>query len=109
MADPERELFEIRRVLKKGGWLVLGTPDFHSPCAVRFGENYRMLHDPTHVSLFSLDGMSRLVRDFGFTIEDVRFPFPERYATAETMARWLDTSQVSPPWPGNWMTFFCRK
>jgi SAM-dependent methyltransferase len=109
VADPIEFIGDIRRVLRPGGWLILGTPDFASPCAKRFGDNYRMLHDPTHCSLFTLESMHRLLRDRGFTIQDVCFPFPERYATAETFARWNDTGSVSPPWPGNWMTFYCQR
>lgn len=107
--DPVGMLHHIRRSLVMGGWLVIATPDFASPCAKRFGENYRLLKDPTHVSLFTNESMYRLLRDHGFTIRDVRYPFPDRYATEETFARWSDTSQVSPPWPGNFMTFYCTK
>lgn len=106
LADPLYYLDHMRRVLKRGGLLVLATPDFASPCAKRFGSKYRMLHDATHISLFTLESCSRMLRDKAFKIMDVVFPFPERYATPETMKRWRDTSQVSPPWPGNWMTFF---
>lgn len=106
---PEEFVSQIRKTMSPGGHLVIATPDFDSPCARRFGENYRMLHDPTHVSLFTGESMHRFLRDFGFTIDRVEYPFPERYATAETMERWKDTSKVSPPWPGNWMTFYCRK
>lgn len=112
LADPLDHVHEIRRVLKKGGKLILATPDFSSPCAKRFGERFRMLHDPTHISLFSLESMTRMLMDFGFTIEDVAFPFPERYATAETMEKWRRgpvEGEWSPPWPGNWMTFYCEK
>ena len=109
MSDPVSEINHVRRVLTPGGHLVLGTPDFASPCAKWFGSNYRMLHDPTHCSLFSLEGMTRMLRDHAFQILDVKFPFPDRYATAETFARWNDTSKISPPWPGNWMTFYCRR
>jgi len=106
---PLTAIKQMHRLLKKGGHLVIATPDFASPCAVRFGENYRLLHDKTHVSLFTNESMHRVLRDYGFTINRVAYPFPERYATAETMERWNDTSKVSPPWPGNWQTFFCRK
>ena len=109
MSDPIDTITNLRRVLEPGGWLILGTPDFDSPCAQRFGENYRMLHDPTHCSLFTLESMHRFLRDYGFTIHDVRFPFPDRFATVENFARWNDTSKVSPPWPGNWMTFYCTR
>lgn len=109
MTDPEDVIAELRRTLRPGGHLILGTPDFDSPCAQRFGDRYRMLHDATHCSLFSLESMHRFLRDHGFEIDDVTFPFPAKYATAETMDRWNDTTQVSPPWPGNWMTFYCRR
>lgn len=104
VADPIELICEIRRVLKRGGLLLLGTPDFESPCAKRFGNNYRLLHDKTHVSLFGLDGLTRFIRDHGFEIEDLQFPFPERFATAETFTRWNDTTKVSPPWPGNFLS-----
>ena len=110
--DPIDLIHEIRRVLKRGGGLILATPDFGSPCAKRFGANYRMLHDTTHVSLFTLESATRMLTEVGFTIEDVQFPFPERYCTAETMERWRRgpvDGEWSPPWPGNWMSFFCEK
>ena len=107
--DPVGMIHHLRRILVMGGWLVIATPDFASPCAKRFGDNYRLLKDPTHVSLFTNESMHRLLRDHGFTIHDVRYPFPERYATAENFARWNDTSVTSPPWPGSFLTFFATK
>lgn len=109
LVDPVAEIGQLRRVLHSGGWLVIGTPDFGSPCAVRFGENYRLLHDPTHRSLFTLEGLMRMLREYGLTIHDVRFPFPERYATTDNFARWNDTSKVSPPWPGNFVTVYATR
>jgi SAM-dependent methyltransferase len=108
LVDPIGALAHIIRILHRKGWLVLGTPDFHSPCAVRFGERYRLLH-PTHISLFTLESMTRMLRDHAFTIHDVRFPFPARYATAETFLRWNDTGNVSPPWPGNFVTWYAQR
>lgn len=109
VVDPVGMLHHIRRALVGGGWLVIATPDFASPCAKRFGENYRLLKDPTHVSLFSNESMHRLLTDHGFTIHDVRYPFPERYATAENFARWNDPTKVSPAWPGNFLTFYATR
>lgn len=109
MTYPERQLSEMRKRLRKGGWLLLGTPDFASPCAVRFGDNYRMLHDRTHVSLFTLESLYRFARDHGFRVVDMQFPFPPRYATPENFMRWHDTTHVSPPWPGNWVTLYCQR
>lgn len=106
--NPLQELLEVKRILKHQGWLLLGTPDFNSPCAKRFGDNYRMLHDPTHISLFTRESMHRMLRDNGFVVRDVSYPFPDRYATHETWDRWHETDRVSPPWPGNWMTFYAQ-
>jgi SAM-dependent methyltransferase len=108
LTDPIAAIAHIHRILQKPGWLILGTPDFHSPCAVRFGKRYRLLH-PTHCSLFTLESMSRFLRDNAFEVYDIRFPFPSRYATAETFLRWNDTQGVSPPWPGNFVTFYARR
>ncbi|MGD8386729.1 MAG: methyltransferase domain-containing protein, partial [Desulfobacteraceae bacterium] len=66
---PLRTLREIQRLLRPGGWLILGTPDFDSGCARLFGPRYRLLHDPTHVSLFTCESIHRLLRDEGFVIE----------------------------------------
>lgn len=107
--DPVGMIHHIRRALVMGGWLVIATPDFASPCAKRFGENYRLLKDPTHVSLFTNESMHRLLRDHGFTIHDVKYPFPDRYATEQNFLKWHCPTLVSPPWPGNFMTFYCRK
>lgn len=107
--DPIGAINHIRRILHPGGYLVLGTPDFNSPCARRFGENYRLLSDQTHCSLFTLESMTRMLRDHALEIIDVRFPFPDRYATAENFLRWNDTSKVSPPWPGNFVTWYTRR
>lgn len=108
--EPAVFLKEIYRILKSGGALVLGTPDFDSGCARRFGDRYRMLHDPTHVSLFSADSMRRFLRDNGFDIRHVDFPFfQSRYFTEDNLLRLFDTTRVSPPFYGNFMTFYCER
>jgi len=109
LIDPLYVVNHFHRILHPGGHLILGTPDFGSPCAKRFGANYRMLHDPTHISLFTLESCSRMLRDCGFTIDNLTFPFPQRYAMQGNWARWHDTSRVSPPWPGNFLTYFARR
>jgi len=107
--DPIAEMVRIIEVLKRDGRLLLGTPDFGGPCAERFGKRYRMLHDPTHRNLFTRESMHRFLTDYGFDVERIGYPFPDRFATASTFARWHDVEKTSPPWPGNWMTFYCRR
>ena len=108
--DPGALIGEIRRVLAPDGHLVLGTPDFDSGAARRFGERFRLLHDPTHVSLFSAESMHRFLREHGFAIERVSFPFFEtRHFTRDNLERLFDTSQISPAFYGSFMTFYARR
>ena len=97
------------KILKKGGIILLGTPDFDSGCARLFGNNYRLLNDPTHISLFSNDSMHRFLRDHGFTIDYVEYPFfNTRHFTEDNLKALFNTSKVSPPFYGNFMTFYCQ-
>ncbi|HEY1813782.1 MAG TPA: class I SAM-dependent methyltransferase [Kofleriaceae bacterium] len=103
-------LREIRRILRPNGKLVLGTPDFDGAMARRFGDKYRLLHDPTHVSLFTNESLFRTLRDEGFIVEHVEYPFFEtRHFTKESLMRLFDIAQMSPPFYGSFMTFFCEK
>jgi len=109
--DPPVAVRELHRIIRPGGVLILGTPDFDSGAARRWGPRYRLVHDPTHVSLFSNDSMHRFLRDNEFHIDHVDYPyFDTRHFTKENLLRLLDDkSDVSPPFYGNVMTFYCRK
>jgi SAM-dependent methyltransferase len=110
LPDPCTAIREVHRILAEDGVLLLGTPDFDCACARRFGENFRLLKDPTHISLFTCDSMHRFLRDHGFIIDRAEFPYFEtRHFTPENLMRLFDTSRVSPPFYGNVMTFYCRK
>lgn len=110
MEDPVANIKMVREFLKPGGKIVLGTPDFDCGCARRFGLNYRLLNDPTHVSLFSSDSLHRFFRDHGFAIDKVDCPYFEtRHFTLENLQRLFDTDHVSPPFYGNFMTFYCER
>lgn len=108
--DPFSLVKEIWRVMKPGGTLILCTPDFDSGAARHFGEQYRLFHDKSHITLFSSESMHRFLRDHGFLIDHVDYPFFEtRYFTKENLLRLFDTSKISPPFYGNFMSFYCRK
>ncbi|MGF1468333.1 MAG: class I SAM-dependent methyltransferase [Sandaracinaceae bacterium] len=107
---PERGLEEMRRVLRPGGHLILGTPDFDSGAARRYRERYRLVHDPTHISLFSNDSAHRFLRDHGFQIRKVDYPYFEtRHFSRQSLERLLDPLSISPPFYGSFMTFYCTK
>ena len=109
LEKPEEDIKEVKRILKPGGILILGTPDFDSGCARLFGKNYRLLYDGTHISLFSNESMHRFLRDNRFQIFRAEYPFfKTRFFTEENLKKLFDISQISPPFYGNFMTFFCR-
>lgn len=110
LENPLELLTQVRRVLKKGGWLILGTPDFDCAMARRFGDNFRLLHDTTHVSLFSDASLTRLLTDFGFGIEHTSYEYFEtKYFNLQELTRLFDVTKVSPPFYGNILTKYCRR
>lgn len=110
MPDPIAALRKVGQILKPGGVLLIGTPNFDSGCARLFGARYRLLHDRTHISLFNADSVHRLLRDHGFVIDRVEFPYFEtRHFTRENLLKMFDNSSVSPPFYGNFMTFYAHK
>ena len=110
LSDPIGVLKKIRRLLNPKGIFIIGTPDFDSAAARRYGSNFRLLHDPTHISLFSSDSMHRCLRDHGFKIMEVEYPyFDTPWFTKENVLRILENDGVSPPFYGSAMTFFCQR
>lgn len=108
--EPIGALKKIRRLLNPKGIFIIGTPDFDSAAARRYGSNFRLLHDPTHISLFSSDSMHRCLRDHGFKIMEVLYPyFDTPWFTKENVLRILENDGVSPPFYGSAMTFFCQR
>lgn len=112
----ENPFFTIKTVydkMEKGSLLIIGTPDFDSPIARRYGNKFRFLHDQTHISLFSLDSLKRMVRDIGFSIRHSEFPYFEtEYFTQDNLLKVLkDKNEIdnSPPFYGSKMTIFCVK
>jgi len=110
LSNPEGTIQLLHDLLKDDGVFIIGTPDFDSGAARRYGKNYRFLHDPTHISLFSNDSMHRFLRDHGFKIMGVEYPFFETpWFTMENVLKVLKGDGISPPFYGNAMTFFCEK
>lgn len=110
LKKPDDEIIIVRNILKQNGILIIATPDFDGAMARRFGEKYRLLHDRTHVSLFSRISLRHFLDDYGFEIEKECFPFFEtRHFTKENLLRLFDNNKMSPPFWGSFMTFYCRK
>jgi|TARA_B110000037_G_scaffold149591_1_gene168846 2-polyprenyl-3-methyl-5-hydroxy-6-metoxy-1,4-benzoquinol methylase len=101
-----------KKYLKKGGYLIIGTPDFDCAMARRFGNKFRMLHDKTHISLFTFESLCRLFIKLKLKILDVHFPYfeTEYFSKKEIMKIFnKDKSQYSPPFYGNVVSFILKK
>ena len=64
--DPSDFIRYLFKWLKPGGSLWLGTPNFDSKLHRLFGENYRFLHPPQHLLMFTWLALERLLLNSGF-------------------------------------------
>ena len=110
ISDPITFLKVVHKILKTHGHLIISSPNFDGALARRFGENFRLLHDKTHVSLFSDFSLKELLEDTGFVVDKIEYPFFDtKYFTKENLLKVFDTSTVSPAFYGNIMTLYVRK
>lgn len=110
LLNPIETMIELCKLLAPNGRIIVGTPNFTSAMAVLFKEKYRMLSEPSHISLFSLDSILRLLRDLGFQIESVAEPFFEGpYFNKENLLKIDGSLEVSPPFFGNFILTSARK
>ena len=110
---PEIFIKKARSLLKKNGLLIIETPDFDSAMARKYGVKFRLFHDPTHISLFSYESLTRLIRDSKFKIVKVDFPyFDTKYFNKKELGKLFrkhSKKNFSPPFYGSVMTFYCKK
>lgn len=112
LEDPISTIEDFVSWLQPNGKLLIGTPDFLSPSALLFRDRYRMLHEPTHISLFSLDSLLRMLRHYGLTVINVSYPFWQSpYFNESTLNKMLthEKQSVSPPFVGNFLLVVAQK
>lgn len=61
LSNPKKALVEAKRVLRKGGILVITTPNFSSFNAKIFGKNWFPLETPRHLFLFETLTLKKMV------------------------------------------------
>ena len=109
LSKPIEYIDKIKEILKNDGILILATPDFDSACARHFKNEFRMLHDKGHISLFTTYSLIKLLEDKGFEIIKIDYPFFDtRWFTKENLLRMFNTTKVSPPFYGSHVVIFCR-
>ena len=75
LKDPERFLEKAYQELKPGGWICISTGDIGSLNAKLRGRNWRQIHPPTHLSYFSADTLSRLLKKECFSVQKTTYPW----------------------------------
>ena len=108
--DPVGFIKGVNSIMKPNGVLVIGTPNFDSAMARRYGHRYRMLSDPTHISLFSDMSLRDLLIDNMFDIEKIEYPyFDTKYFSRSEVLRLFQDGDVSPAFYGNIFTIYAKK
>jgi SAM-dependent methyltransferase len=66
LIDPRPLLHEVARILRPGGMFWTTTPHARGLSARMLGLKWRCVWPPEHLQLFSIRGITRLLRDAGF-------------------------------------------
>jgi SAM-dependent methyltransferase len=71
--DPRAVLNKLRSTLRKGGRLVMDTPNLGSFDQIVFSNGYwEGYHIPRHFNLWTVDGMRRMLSEVGFSSVAIR-------------------------------------
>ncbi|KND49432.1 MAG: Alternative oxidase/tellurite resistance protein TehB [Parcubacteria bacterium C7867-003] len=66
--NPKETISEARRILKKGGILVINTPDAESFWAKILGANWQLIMPPEHINYFSPKNLGDYLSKNGFNV-----------------------------------------
>jgi 2-polyprenyl-3-methyl-5-hydroxy-6-metoxy-1,4-benzoquinol methylase len=78
LAEPDRIIDKIARVMNARGILAITTGDIGSLLARMQGHSWRMIHPPTHLHYFSRATLERLLLRHGFQVLAVEYPSTTR-------------------------------
>ena len=108
--NPKNFIKNLKKIIKKNGYLIIGTPDFDSAMARVYKNNYRMLYDKTHISLFSMESLLRFLKSNRLKILKVDYPyFNTTYFNKKNLLQIFNKKSISPPFYGNFITVLARK
>lgn len=107
---PEKLIKDLKSIMKSNGYLIIGTPDFDSAMARRYKNKYRLLHDKTHISLFSYESIIRFFHKNNLIPKKILFPFFDTtYFTKKNLVKIFNKNQISPPFYGNFLLVVLKK
>ena len=110
--NPEKLLKNIINKIKKNCHLIIETPDFDCAMARKYNLRFRLLHDKTHISLFSTESLMRLLKDQNMEVKKIEYPYFEGpYFTKKNILKLFDKNpkNYSPPFYGSVVTIFATK
>ncbi|OGD20683.1 MAG: hypothetical protein A2W03_02880 [Candidatus Aminicenantes bacterium RBG_16_63_16] len=70
--NPRGTMIEIRRLLKRGGLVVVSTPDYGSLSRVFLGKPWAVLSPAEHLSLFTSRTLRALIEQAGLSVLGIR-------------------------------------
>ena len=107
LKDPPESLRLIKKVLKKNGILILGTPNVESFVAKIFKGNYRHFI-PAHTCLYGKKSISKLLKDNNFKVFKIERPFfKTNYNKLSNYSKLFNVNKTSPAFYGSIFTFYC--
>lgn len=78
--EPQKHVEKAAKLLKKGGALCFTTGDVGAFVARQRGEKWRMVHPPTHIYYFNVEGATKLLEKYGLKVDTVRYKSTHRNA-----------------------------
>ena len=106
---PTHILIKLKKILKKNGTLIVGTPNIDSIGYKLFRGNFR-LFDKEHLYMFGEKSLSIILEKFNFKIFKKEYPFfKTTYFNLKNLFLMLLVWKLSPPFYKNVMTYYCTK
>jgi 2-polyprenyl-3-methyl-5-hydroxy-6-metoxy-1,4-benzoquinol methylase len=108
--EPEKFLDLFYSLLKKDGYLIIGTPNSKSFVANFFKKKFRHF-GKQHILLYSPSALKTNLEKKNFFCEKIEFPyFNTDYSKFFNIFKLINPfSNVAPPFYGNIMTFYAKK
>lgn len=107
--DPFKFIKNIKNILKKGGVLILGTPNRSCIAEKLFKGNFR-LYSKEHLLLLTSQRLIQLLKNKGFKVDFIEYPFfKTKYFNFHNIFKLFFTNKISPPFYGSIMTAYAKK
>lgn len=109
LEDPNLHLNKIYKILKKNGFLILGTPNNNSIASKIFGKNFRF-YSLGHLCIYNDQSLTYLFKKNNFNIIKREYPyFKTDYFNFKNILKLFYPFKISPPFYGSIITLYAKK